>query len=237
MNIKWLLPLVFFFLPRLSSAQNDSVQMVAHSGSSNFYLINGFHFFAFNNLNKALSGASLPTVKNNNVSYGAGGFGSLDRLIFGGEGYNISSEQKNDSGTTRAQGGLGLFYFGYKLINNPQFDFYPMLGAGFGGVTVSVLKTHPDIAFSNFISSPSNSGQLGTGALLFNVSLGLDYRLRRKNSMLFGLRTGYNFSKSTEWKADNFYFVGAPKDRFANFYGALIIGISIDNEPETHWIE
>ncbi len=230
MKFYFTLFLFLVLIPSMGVSQSDSSFMSKNSGSSNFYLIDGFHFFSFKNLNAEIERFGFPIIKNNHASYGAGGFGTVGRILFGGEGYSTSNTQNNDSGSVRSQGGMGLFYIGYKVINSRHFDLYPMIGGGFGGVTVTFMKDHPDMAFNNFLSKPTNSGQIGMGALFGNLSLGMDYRMTQTNTMILGLRTGYSFSKTTAWKADNFHFVDAPQDPFSHFYIELIIGISIGND-------
>ena len=233
-RINYMRIIILFFLFNLlfsisTFSQNVPSPVPEQSGSSNLYLLNGVQIFNFNQINDSISSGGYPKIKNIQNCYGIGGFGTIGAIILGGEGCTFSNEKQNDTTTTRSEGGQGLFYIGYKFISTRHVDFYPVLGAGLGGVKVTILKPHPDMAFGNFLASPFNAAQLGLGSVLFNISAALNYRLQKKNTLFFGIRVGYNLTGTSEWNIDSSHFVNAPEDKFASFYAHVIGGISIGN--------
>lgn len=93
----------------------------------------------FKNLNEKLKSNGLSQTENFHYYIGLGGNTDYGKIIVGGEGYLLySDENKQGLYQTESNGGMGYIYGGYKIIDHNNFYFYPLIALGAGGVGVRI---------------------------------------------------------------------------------------------------
>jgi hypothetical protein len=166
------------------------------------------------------------------ISFGGGGYGILNRLVIGGEGFGMST--KNESGTvggetfkTTLSGGYGLFKLGYVVYRKGGFNLYPAVGFGGGGLALEIAKRET-VPFDDILKSPKRHVTLSTGSFLVDIEVGADYLmvLNRKatgeeGGLSFGARLGYLFAP---YRSDWGDALDGPAIGFDGFYFRLMFG-------------
>ena len=147
---------------------------------SKYYALAGIQNMKFKNLNEKLKSKNLSQTENLHYYMGAGGNTDFGKIIVGGEGYLLySDENKKGLYLTESSGGMGYIYGGYKIINRTNFYFYPRIGLGGGGMNVRI-SSEANQPLEEFLSSAS-SNKLSTGNLIlhsglkFGLELGEDF--------------------------------------------------------------
>jgi len=189
------------------------------------YFNAGVNFLNFDKLNKVLSDNGLAQFGNGVVSLGGGGFFIVNNVMIGGEGFSFLS-QKKDKENYRSiiSGGAGFFKLGYILHQRNNFQIYPMIGIGGGGLDLKVIdKTERN--FNNAISERKDFNA-SFSALVFDVSVGADLKLGKYGYFILGVKTGYLFSPVVgKWKAGNEVDLKeGPEQGINGFYLKVSIG-------------
>jgi hypothetical protein len=100
-----------------------------HVGGRGFFMV-GANTMDIDKLNARLKNNGYQTFSKTGIAFGGGGFGILNRLIIGGEGFGVSLGSKSgtvgaDTYKTSLNGGYGLFKIGYVVYKRGGFIFYP----------------------------------------------------------------------------------------------------------------
>jgi hypothetical protein len=206
---------LLLFMANLAVAQSE------HTTGS-IYLAPGIQQFSFSNLNSVLTQAGFHKVPLA-VGFGSGGFGQSKHLRVGGEGYYFSGSAKMESTTTELQGGWGYFYVGYKMGNN-LWRFIPALGLGWGGSSVSAIRTS-NSSLNDLINNQPNTSLISIGGTFLHTAITIERDL--PGQQYLAIKGTYNrgFSSKNEWTAPG--LTTSVTDSFSGFQFSLIFGFTL----------
>lgn len=189
----------------------------------------GMHATDLGALNSRLVGAGYPTFDEEFLTLGGFGFGSVGRLLIGGEGHALMPlENTTADGVyrTRLSGGYGMFNLGVMAVSTHALDIYPMFGIGGGGMSLEIIERSSP-TFDDVLDDPGTSSTLDGAGFLVSASLGVDYRFgadrrsrrwdRRRDhdrdrdydeggrdgGLFVGVRAGYTWAPGdAQWELD-----------------------------------
>lgn len=198
------------------------------------YFIGGYTLHNLNDINSLLADNGQPKLSDATMSLGGGGHFIIKNFVIGGEGHGlIGSNDKNANFKTTYGGGYGFFNIGYIPFHTRSAIFYPMLGIGGGGLTVSITdKTKDPSNFNDVIKDPAKESYICTQNFLINFSIGADFfTFSDKEAgswaggLLGGLKLGYiwNF-ESNNWYYNDIKLSGSPSSGISGPYIRITIG-------------
>jgi opacity protein-like surface antigen len=181
-------------------------------------------------LDESLEAHGLPASKST-FSFGAGGYGFIDRLVLGSEGYlMIGRTASNGAYNSRVDAGMGLLKAGYVVYQNEHFRLYPLAGIGGGGVTLQLQQRNAP-TFDELLNDPGQESSTTAIHLLLDLGVGADYLVNLGKSkdgtgnLVIGLRAGYTFSPAqSEWRMGDQIVPNGPSTDFTGPYIRLVIG-------------
>jgi hypothetical protein len=195
------------------------------------YFMTGWQGMNFDNLNAAFKDAGYPTLSNGLYTIGGGGHSFVNRFILGGEGQAvIGGNALNQDYTVNSSGGYGFFDFGYVVVQKGGLLFYPMVGIGGGGISYTLKENRGPYDFPDLMEDPNAELSAGTGGMLFNGQVGLDYQFNHSKSeterggLMIGIRAGYNYCTSSSWDIHGTNITNHPSTVFRGFFFKVIIG-------------
>jgi len=198
------------------------------------YAIGGLRRADLGELSDRMKQAGYPDFSHALFSIGGGGHIVLKRFVIGGEGYGFFPANptiRSGDREVNIAGGMGLGRFGYAVVATGSFFLYPMIGVGFGGMTVQASRKG-DVSFSDALSNPQREVSMTAGGVLLDAALGADYRILfspgkpKTGFLIVGLRGGYTFVPyTTGWSSPAGDVSGGPKLGLDGPYGQLILGI------------
>lgn len=206
-------------------------QALQYAGGRGFFM-GGTNIIDIGELNTRLKNNGYHTFSDNLIGFGGGGYGILNRLIIGGEGFGMSSAAElgtagGETFKTTLSGGYGLFKLGYVVYRRGGFNLYPAVGFGGGGLALEITRKET-VAFDDILKSPKRNVQLSNGCLLIDIGVGVDYLmiLDRKNTgdeggLAFGMRVGY---LAAPYRSDWGDALDGPDIGFDGFYFRLMFG-------------
>ena len=206
-------------------------QTLQYSGGRGFFM-GGANNINIGGLNTRLKNNGYREFSETCISFGGGGYGLLNRLVIGGEGFGVLSGDRSgvvgsETFKTTLRGGYGLFKLGYVIYKRGGFNIYPAVGIGGGGITLDIGKKET-VPFDDILKSPKRNVQLTTGCLLIDIGVGADYLmiLDRKNTgdeggLAFGVRVGY---LAAPYRSDWGDALDGPDIGFEGFYFRLMFG-------------
>lgn len=183
-------------------------------------------------LNAALVAGGYPAFSDGLVTLGGFGFGTVGRILIGGEGHGfLPREETTTSGAVRSRlgGGYGLFNLGYMALRGRRIDLYPIFGIGGGTLQLDLIERSSP-TFDEVLGNPGNSSRLAEESLLLSAAVGMDYRFgrgdregrspRRTGGLFLGVRAGWIWAPGgTRWELDHLNDVaGGPEVGPTGFY-------------------
>jgi hypothetical protein len=189
--------------------------------SGSLYMAPGIQQFSFSNLNSILTQSGYHKVPLT-FGFGTGGYGEHNHLRIGGEGYYFSGSAKKESISTEIQGGWGYFYAGYKFGNN-LWRFIPGAGLGWGGSTVSAIRT-TNSSIGVLIDNQPNASVVSIRGTFLHTAITIERDL--PGHQYLAVKATYNQGFSAkEWTAPG--LTSSVSDSFSGFQLSLIIGFTL----------
>lgn len=209
-------PIITFLL----FAATIAIAQSQHTSGS-LYMAPGIQQFSFSNLNSILSEAGYHKVPLN-FGFGTGGYGEHKHLRIGGEGYYFSGSAKKESTATEMQGGWGYLYAGYKF-GNGLWRFVPSAGLGWGGSSVSAIRT-TNSSISDLINNQPNTSLVSIGGTFLHTAITLERDL--PGHQYLAVKATYNQSFSAkEWTAPG--LTSSVSDSFRGLQLSLVFGFML----------
>ncbi|ABX30882.1 conserved hypothetical protein [Petrotoga mobilis SJ95] len=189
----WLITLIILLIGLVFSQEVKNGQYGGLGGGDI-----GAQWLDVKELNTQLTAAGLPELKDVALANGGGGYGVMGRFLIGGEGYGISTNEKESGKTVQLDIGYGTFNIGYLIFSKQAFRIYALGGIGGGGIE---LKISQDPASSDFDSNLStfNQNTFYTEFPIFKVGINADYILsfsddEAAGGLAIGLAVGYTYA-------------------------------------------
>ena len=219
-------------LPQTSMAQT------ARPRPGSGYFMIGWNNLQCEPLNASLQALGYPTFSQPALGFGGGGHFVLGRVLLGGEGHALKTEEAYvplPSGAYHAtlEAGYGMFNVGYLLATRRQFMPYVMGGIGGGDLR---LKINPSLApkFDDVLQQPGRSAKLTHGGLLLMAALGWEtwfgvhHDRADFTGVMLGVRGGYVYSPvSGAWHLDEQKLSGGPNYAFNGSFLRILLGIGV----------
>ncbi len=206
--------LFLLFVANIALAQSQPT-------TGSVYLTPGIQQFSLSNLNSTLTQAGFHKVPMA-IGFGTGGYGQHKHLRVGGEGYYFSGSASRESTTTELQGGWGYFYAGY-IIGSNSWRLVPSLGLGWGGSSVSAIRTITT-SLGDLMNNQPNTSLVSIGGAFMHTAITIERDL--PGQQYLAIKGTYNqaFSKN-EWTAPG--LTNSVSDSFSGFQISLIFGYSL----------
>lgn len=195
-------------------------------GYSSFYFSAGANMLNFNDLNSRLDENKLPMV--NNLAYNGtiGFYGVLEgKVMLGLEGTIFMNKNTTDSLENSLKGGYGIFQVGYSIVRKRRLEFFPLVGVGYGQLSISVRDIRPDGFFSNYFTQQPNVRELVGRGPIIQLGAGIQYRLGQRNGYYVGLRGGYVNMGNSGWRFSSGQLVDGPVTAGSSFYLNFTVGM------------
>ncbi len=191
------------------------------------YFSFGVSFLNLDKLNRVLGDNNRAQFRSSFLNIGGGGYGVLNRVVIGGEGFGILS-QKRDKGSFRSvlSGGYGFFNLGYIIYEGGRLRFYPVIGIGGSGLNLKIFEV-AEVNFKDAVENPKKIFEASLSSLSVKSELGVDYKIGgRYGGWVLGLRVGYVFSPIVgDWKmGDEVVLRNGPEVGVNGFYLRLNFG-------------
>lgn len=221
-----LVALCFLSMSTAMSAQDDSL---SRGGAGGFWV--GYGTFDIEDL-QVFVPTDFPTLSNNFLLFGGGGYGNYNNFLLGGSGQGlIGKEESTDSLSASVNAGMGFLNLGYMVVHNEDFRLFPMVGIGFGGVTMH-LAENGVLTPETIVAKPGNETQISQGGLMLDFSASVELMLFKEQQrdgswggMMLGLTAGYLLSpQSNDWSYTGGEINGGPDFGLSGFYARLSIG-------------
>lgn len=205
----------------------------ADKGGGMGYSIMGTGTIDISALNSKLESESYNAMSDKFFSVGGGGHIIRNNgLIIGGEGHALLGDEATSGNYKNSVYiGYGFLDLGYIIYSLQELRFYPLLGIGFGGMTLKITEKLTSLSFNEVLNDPERKVELTTGGFLLNLAIGIDYLLKfgenkkEKGGLVLGIRAGYTFTPvKGEWMMDELEISGAPKIGITGPYIRFIIG-------------
>lgn len=215
----------------LGEEKIEETPMVQGKKGGKGYFLVGNRTLDIKGLNSRLKNAGYATLSDKSTSLGGGGHCVIkNKWIIGGEGHSfLGDEVSSGNYKISLKGGYGFFKLGYVLYSKKNWQIYPMLGLGGGGMEFQILaKEAPP--FNEILGNPQRGVELSTGGFLLNLSLGINYHWILKTDekceggLVFGLCFGYTWAPSKSWELDEKKISGGPRVGITGPYFTIIIG-------------
>lgn len=215
-----------------SLAQSQETRIAVKKRGGMGYFMFGGSIIDINSLNSRLENKGYSKLSNNFISFGGGGHGIINKVIIGGEGHGlIGKETTSGNYKTSLNCGYGFFNLGYIIYSTRNFNIYPLLGLGGGGMSLKIVERGTP-SFDEVLDNPKRSTELSTGGLLIHLSVGTDYLLKKvcgcgegEGGLVFGLRVGYILAPfKGDWEMDGLDISEGPEIGITGPYIRLMIG-------------
>ncbi|MEN3038986.1 MAG: hypothetical protein ABDI07_07545 [Candidatus Kryptonium sp.] len=161
------------------------------------YFTVGVNFLNLDEINRILKTHDYAQFKSNFLTIGGAGGFAFNRILIGGEGFALIG-QKQDKRNYRSllSGGGGFFNAGYIVYERKNFQIYPMIGIGGGGLNLKLVDKR-ERSFNEAIANPK-SFDASNSMFMIDVSGGLNWKF---GYFIVGIKTGYVFSPAVgSWK-------------------------------------
>lgn len=215
---------------------NTGIRFVKNQTGAVFYLMLGNNSLDLDALNNSLKANNYSTVDKNFVMIGVGGHAVISDWIAGGE-LHFMNPQKVSSGTHNLNitGGYLTANIGYVARRSENYIIYPMVGAGFGTLSLNIQSTG-SASFDQVLANPGRGAQLTYDTLVFNVAVAADGFAPLTESgdthvpFIFGFRAGYLFSSPLGgWQSPEGEVGGGPSSSFTGPYLQIVVGLGFMN--------
>jgi hypothetical protein len=157
------------------------------------------------------------------------------RFVGGIEGHMTQRDEANNGAfEAKLSGRYATINVGYLALDRPTIKLYPLVGGGYGDLTLRLYEDAADPDFDGTLDNPRRGSSLSSRGWLLNAGLGGDFivPIRRSEDhtrgLAFGLRAGYLFDLSSgDWEQFSDENVGGgPEASLAGPYLRLLIGFS-----------
>ncbi len=175
----------------------------------------GILYNNFNALNVQLKDAGYPQINSISYTYGVRLNICFDRLLFGGNLYDIrANDYENDTAKTIISGRFTLLEFGYGIIKKKHYAFFPMIGLGIGGMSMKLIPDKNSFNNFNDISNIGSSSSLNTGLFVGELALQNNFiivvsekkkkKYIEKTELSINLKGGILYSFNNDWELEDF---------------------------------
>lgn len=135
------------------------------------------------------------------ITYGAGGWGGGDHLMFGGWGFGGGRRLDGDTVSVKMTYGGGFFEPGYFINIWKGFGIMPMVGIGGTAVTLKLRPRLGDIDFGELLDNPGRTSEVSFGTFTLAPSLTI---LIPIEFIAIQIKGGYMWSPfSGEWSLED----------------------------------
>ena len=203
------------------------------SGSSATYGSLGFNVVDTDDLSGRLSGAGYGDLEPDGVGIGTATYQFRGRFVGGVEGHTTGTETARVGGVEAQVGGrYALFNLGYDLLGRETAKAYPLVGVGYGDLTLRLAPT-TDADFDRLLLDPTRGSALSTRGFLLNAGVGGDLILPFTanddvaSGLALGLRAGYlvALGGDDDWEQlATSSVTGAPDADLSGPYLRLLVG-------------
>lgn len=199
-----------------------------------FFMI-GWQKLDLDELNSRMVPNGFPSLSENLLSLGGGGWGWKDRFLIGGEGHALlGPDEATADGAYKTQmaGGYGQLDLGYRIYTGERLNVAPVLGLGGGVVSIDLFERSSP-TFDEILSDPLTGTHLSASGFHFDVSVAIDARLTRRvkedgdeDGFAIGFRAGYAFSPGDwDWELnDQTELPGGPQLGISGPYVRFMLG-------------
>jgi hypothetical protein len=198
------------------------------------FAMGGVRWLNLTSINNRMRSEGYPEFGRNYFTVGGGGQVVYHRFVIGGEGNAVlpfDGSRNTASSRQRLSGGFGLFRFGYAVIDTGSFRVFPLVGFGYGGMTLN-LSRKGDSTFGDVLANPAREASMTAGGLLLDAGLGADYRIafskarRHTGFFSFGVRGGYLFVPyTTDWSMSGGKVADGPALGLSGPYVQMMLGL------------
>jgi hypothetical protein len=232
----WLFSGLLFFTPLLpNDLKAQDVSLLRGGGG---FIGVGVRALDVSDLNSILDRNGYPTFQRHVLAFGGGGYLLRERILFGAEGYGLTSQREDRSDgefSTRLTGGFGTLNVGYLASHSERLSVYPMLGVGGAGIQLAIDERSAP-TFDEILQNPGRGSDLATASLVVTMSLGADYLLSprrglrrrgagRVSGLVAGFRAGYSASlASGEWMQHDAGAAAGPEIGINGFFVTFTLG-------------
>lgn len=167
-----------------------------------------------------------PTLKNDFIMIGGGGYGIINNVVVGGEGLGArGTVVTKDTLSITPTMGMGIFNIGYVIFQSNKLLVYPMFGIGGAGSSFSFKETDNMQGPINKVKN--DPYELSSSNLMISFAIGADQFFmfgEEDGGISIGLRAGYTYAlRNRPWRSDNDE-VGGPNLNLSGFYFTIGIG-------------
>jgi hypothetical protein len=189
------------------------------------YFSAGFHHYDFGAVNQTLNANGIPVMDEQQVAFGGGGFGIINNLILGGEGYSFRiPEASNTAYNLNAGGGLGVFHIGYVVLNARHILVFPMLGIGGSNMNLRIYEnSQPD--FASVAADPKRGSELTMRTFVLNPSISAFVYPGQRKVFFVGAKVSYVASPGkSRWEMNEARVANGPGSNLSGAAIQLVIG-------------
>jgi hypothetical protein len=229
----WFVPLLAALIGAQPIVAQGSADDDTHTFGQGFFMI-GWQQLDVDELNTRLEANGFPSLSENLLSLGGGGWAVKNDFLIGGEGHGLIGREETTSDgefMTRLSGGYGQLDLGYRVFASERLGVSPILGIGAGAAAVDLVEVVDDASrtFDDVLSDPLTRTRLTAAGFLFDLSVMLDVRIARNDDeggFAFGTRVGYAYSPDGwDWQFnDGVEATGGPDVGIRGFYVRVMVG-------------
>ena len=215
-----------------AAAQQQHRNTADHDRRSvSLYMSVGGAMLDVDQLNGALGAQGYAPVSERFFTLGLGGHLVINQAIVGFQGTGLLAEQSastNGVFSASLAGRYGMLDFGYLIYEGESLDLYPLLGVGFGQLTLDIVDRTGG-TFDGVVADPRRGVELEKKGFLLGLSLGGDYvfevgRGARRGPMI-GIRAGYNYAPvEPEWSLDGTPLLSGPELTLTGPFVRILLG-------------
>ncbi len=164
------------------------------------YFMMGGSLLDIDDLNGQLTARLYEPFSDRFFSLGGGLHLIVNQAIIAGELHALLAEQgsvTNGTFTSTLTGGYGSLGVGYLILDGGALDLYPLLGAGWGGMSMELVERGAP-TFGEVLDDPARGSRLTNHGPVVSFSLGGDYVFEAGRDagkgFLIGIRAGYAYA-------------------------------------------
>ncbi len=191
-------------------------------------------------INAVLTSNGFPTVSDDAIAFGGGGFGSFGPLRLGAEHVRMNAGEESDPLGRRArlEASYTTLTVGWDLRPRGRLSVAPTLGVGRGSYVLSVgddnagaaLPASPPPSFDDVVAAPGRASRLSGAHWIYEPMLAADLLVVRsaaqRRGITLGARVGYRIAPNRpDWEYRGAAVSAGPVDQAKGPIVRLTLGI------------
>jgi hypothetical protein len=173
-----------------------------------------------------------PQLTGDFLSLGGDGYFMYENIIIGGSGHGLYGDEiRFNQQKANIGGGMGFFQIGYDFLHKEHLKFYPLIGLGGGGMTMT-FSTVGNQPKNDVVQGNADGNYLQTdiswGSFMIDLGIGFDFFPETEgggSSPRLGIRAGYQFTPSNvDFRYAGGPITGATAYALNGYYFRIIMG-------------